>query len=499
MEKQLLIMTTQFSILPATESDVATILNLIRQLSVYEKLEHMVTGNEAMLNAALFGPTPSCECVIAREGQQPIGFALFFTTFSTFLCKPGLYLEDLFVIPAARGHGRGKALLKYLAGLARNFPAKGTRCHRGDRQIIRFDFGCADRAADFHEVRQLHVGGRRGRAGGREIGLEGNRTAEGDIDRERVDGRIGQHAGDGDGACGRALKCGAFHNELRQIDRPVADVDLAMHVIERGLRDFLHAENRGDRHQINFRLRPDELDVRVGEAEVHLALQRALQARAGDARAGDLRGGVEERDEAALVALAETVCERLGGHAVRRERDLVAIAGNTHVGLHVRRDRRAVEREGHGVQLDFAAVDFRGREHVGGGNFAEENVGEVHIEDEVLQRQMNRVRLLVRVGRGGGRGRRRGGVGGLRAGKHVVISREIEAGARELEVARDGVRAGHIDGARELEDVLRAGRGCEFQRELFEIEHLFQHSGIHAEAERQRRFRFCSSGSAEKR
>ena len=112
-------MTTQFSILPATESDVATILNLIRQLSVYEKLEHMVTGNEAMLNAALFGPTPSCECVIAREGQQPIGFALFFTTFSTFLCKPGLYLEDLFVIPAARGHGRGKALLKYLAGLAR--------------------------------------------------------------------------------------------------------------------------------------------------------------------------------------------------------------------------------------------------------------------------------------------------------------------------------------------------------------------------------------------
>ena len=119
MEKQLLIMTTQFSILPATESDVATILNLIRQLSVYEKLEHMVTGNEAMLNAALFGPTPSCECVIAREGQQPIGFALFFTTFSTFLCKPGLYLEDLFVIPAARGQGVGKALLKYLAGLAR--------------------------------------------------------------------------------------------------------------------------------------------------------------------------------------------------------------------------------------------------------------------------------------------------------------------------------------------------------------------------------------------
>jgi len=119
MEKQLLTMTKQFSILPATESDAATILDLIRQLSVYEKLEHMVTGNEAMLRTALFGAKPSCECVIAREDEKPIGFALFFTTFSTFLCKPGLYLEDLFVIPTARGHGHGKALLKYLAALAR--------------------------------------------------------------------------------------------------------------------------------------------------------------------------------------------------------------------------------------------------------------------------------------------------------------------------------------------------------------------------------------------
>ena len=119
MEKQLLTMTNQLSIRPATESDAATILDLIRQLAIYEKLEHMVTGNEATLRTALFAAKPSCECVIAREGEEPIGFALFFTTFSTFLCKPGLYLEDLFVIPAARGHGHGKALLKYLAGLAR--------------------------------------------------------------------------------------------------------------------------------------------------------------------------------------------------------------------------------------------------------------------------------------------------------------------------------------------------------------------------------------------
>jgi GNAT superfamily N-acetyltransferase len=112
-------MTNNFTIQPAQESDVAIVLYLIRQLSVYEKLEHMVTGSEAMLRAALFGDTPCCECLVARAGTEPIGFALFFTTFSTFLCKPGLYLEDLFVIPAARGRGVGKALLKHLATLAR--------------------------------------------------------------------------------------------------------------------------------------------------------------------------------------------------------------------------------------------------------------------------------------------------------------------------------------------------------------------------------------------
>jgi GNAT superfamily N-acetyltransferase len=106
------------NITPATPADVPTIFNLIGQLAVYEKLEHMVTGTEAMLHENLFGARPSCECVIARVEGQPIGFALYFTTFSTFLCKPGLYLEDLFVIPAVRGAGHGKALLKFLANLA---------------------------------------------------------------------------------------------------------------------------------------------------------------------------------------------------------------------------------------------------------------------------------------------------------------------------------------------------------------------------------------------
>ncbi len=103
---------------PATPDDVETIFNLIQQLAVYEKLEHMVSGNPAMLHDALFGDQPSCECVLIADAGKTVGFALYFTTFSTFLCKSGLYLEDLFVIPEARGRGHGKALLIYLAQLA---------------------------------------------------------------------------------------------------------------------------------------------------------------------------------------------------------------------------------------------------------------------------------------------------------------------------------------------------------------------------------------------
>ena len=111
MEKQLLTME-KFIIRAATTSDVATIMDLIRQLAVYEKLEHMITGNDAMMRDALFGAKSSCECVIAEENGKPVGFALYFTTFSTFLCKPGLYLEDLFVIPSVRGKGYGRRCLR---------------------------------------------------------------------------------------------------------------------------------------------------------------------------------------------------------------------------------------------------------------------------------------------------------------------------------------------------------------------------------------------------
>ncbi|HEX4858928.1 MAG TPA: GNAT family N-acetyltransferase [Usitatibacteraceae bacterium] len=106
------------SIRPATPADVPEIFRLIRALAVYEKLESMVSGNEAMLAEQLFGARPSCECVMVDAGGRPIAFALFYTTFSTFLAKPGLYLEDLFVEPGFRGLGIGKALLRHLAALA---------------------------------------------------------------------------------------------------------------------------------------------------------------------------------------------------------------------------------------------------------------------------------------------------------------------------------------------------------------------------------------------
>ncbi|MBL8510309.1 MAG: GNAT family N-acetyltransferase [Betaproteobacteria bacterium] len=112
-------MDSVLAIRPAAVADVSTIFSLIQQLAVYEKLEHMVVGNPDLLQAALFGDQRACECVVAWEAGKAIGFALFFTTFSTFLCQPGLYLEDVFVIPEARGKGHGKALLAHLAGIAR--------------------------------------------------------------------------------------------------------------------------------------------------------------------------------------------------------------------------------------------------------------------------------------------------------------------------------------------------------------------------------------------
>jgi GNAT superfamily N-acetyltransferase len=109
---------TAFSIRPAKPSDCAEILRLIGELAVYEKLEHMAVGTEEALREQLFGPRPAAETLIAVRDGRAVGFALYFTTFSTFLCKPGIYLEDLFVEPGHRGAGIGKALLKRIAALA---------------------------------------------------------------------------------------------------------------------------------------------------------------------------------------------------------------------------------------------------------------------------------------------------------------------------------------------------------------------------------------------
>lgn len=106
------------SIEPATPADVGLILSFIRELADYERLLDQVVASEELLREQLFGARPGAEAVIARWQGEPAGFALFFHNFSTFVGRRGLYLEDLFVRPAYRGHGVGRALLAFLARLA---------------------------------------------------------------------------------------------------------------------------------------------------------------------------------------------------------------------------------------------------------------------------------------------------------------------------------------------------------------------------------------------
>ena len=102
----------------ATSEDVPVILDLIRQLADYERLADRVTATEQRLRDTLFGQRPAAEVLLASVDDETVGFAVFFTNYSTFLAKPGLYLEDLFVKPHARGKGIGKALLARLAQTA---------------------------------------------------------------------------------------------------------------------------------------------------------------------------------------------------------------------------------------------------------------------------------------------------------------------------------------------------------------------------------------------
>jgi GNAT superfamily N-acetyltransferase len=106
-------------IVPATERDVPQILELIQGLAEYERLSHVVEADENRLRRTLFGDRPAAEVFLAFDGDECAGFALFFTNYSTFLGKPGLYLEDVFVKPHLRRKGIGLALLKKLAAIAR--------------------------------------------------------------------------------------------------------------------------------------------------------------------------------------------------------------------------------------------------------------------------------------------------------------------------------------------------------------------------------------------
>ncbi len=112
--------TPDFVIRPATMADVPIILELIRALATYERAPNEVTATEQGLTEVLFGKKPAAEVLLAFENNTAVGFAVFFHNFSTWLGRPGLYLEDLFVRPEDRGKGYGRALLIALARIARD-------------------------------------------------------------------------------------------------------------------------------------------------------------------------------------------------------------------------------------------------------------------------------------------------------------------------------------------------------------------------------------------
>jgi GNAT superfamily N-acetyltransferase len=111
-------MTKTFSVRPAQACDVAPIFGMIHELAVFEDLAHLIVATPAMLHESLFGATPSCEAMVGTEDGVPVAFAVFFHNFSTFLCRKGLYLEDLYVKQEHRSKGYGRRMLGALAQLA---------------------------------------------------------------------------------------------------------------------------------------------------------------------------------------------------------------------------------------------------------------------------------------------------------------------------------------------------------------------------------------------
>lgn len=118
----------------ATEQDTPLIFSFIKELAEYERLAHEVIATEEIIKETLFGKHAYAEVIIARWDGKPVGYALFFHSFSTFLGRPGIYLEDLFVRPSMRGKGIGKALLVYLAQLA-----KERKCGRLEWAVLNWN------------------------------------------------------------------------------------------------------------------------------------------------------------------------------------------------------------------------------------------------------------------------------------------------------------------------------------------------------------------------
>lgn len=110
----------ELTIAPARESDIPLVLEFIRKLAEYERLSTEVMADEAALRESLFGPRPAAEALLAWWAGKPVGFAVFFHSFSTFVGRRGIYLEDLFVLPEFRGRGIGKALLAHLTKIAKD-------------------------------------------------------------------------------------------------------------------------------------------------------------------------------------------------------------------------------------------------------------------------------------------------------------------------------------------------------------------------------------------